>query len=150
VAADEFYALAHQEYKDLKDFERDCYIGFPDTEKLDHAAGVLTGAFHETCYLVGSATYTKAYRDVDVRMIMSDEKYDKLFGRTGISPFWSLLCTSISYWMRHATGLPVDFQIQRQSRCNGYQGKRRPLGMGYRVVIDKEYEAPWLVEKDEE
>jgi hypothetical protein len=150
MAADEFFALADTEYADLKEgYERSCYIGFPDIEKLDHAAGVLYEAFKETSYLVGSATTTKKYRDVDVRMIMPDDKYEKLFGTSSISPFWSVLCTSISYWMRHVTGLPVDFQIQKRSRANHYQGKRHPLGMAHRVHLSTEQKPVWLVNDDD-
>lgn len=141
---DAFYELADIEYSDLKDSQRSCYIGFPDTEKLDVAGGVLFDAFHETSYLVGSATYTKRYRDVDIRMIMADDKYDKLFGTTSISPLWSVLCASISSWLRDLTGLPIDFQIQKQSSANNYRGTRHPLGMNHRIRIDNDSLPLWL------
>lgn len=82
------------------------------------------------CYLVGSALERRDHRDVDVRYIMGDEEFDAMFraGDTVRDAYWSLLCLSISVWLRDVTGLPVDFQIQRQSDCNAdpqNNGKRR-------------------------
>lgn len=80
------------------------------------------------CYLVGSSLERRDYRDVDVRFIMGDEDYDKLFGRE--DAFWSLLCISISTWLSKESGLPVDFQIQRQTQANAkHNGFRNALGI---------------------
>lgn len=136
-----WYELAHSEWKDLKDGERGCYLGPAESLKLDIACGMLQSAFDETCYLVGSATETKNYRDVDVRMIMDDERYDRLFGTSGIAPYWEVLCVSISAWLSDVSGLPVDFQIQKRSRANARYSrkngdKRHALGIGYRVLLE--------------
>lgn len=89
------------------------------------------------CYLVGSSTERRDYRDVDVRYIMADEHFDRLFtgggDRPDLDPLWSLLCTSIACWLQQQTGLPVDFQIQRMTQANAeYSRKdghdRQPLG----------------------
>ena len=79
---------------------------------------IVEQAFNETCYMVGSATEERDYRDVDVRVIMNDEKFDVLFGDTGghTQAFWTLVCISISAWLKQCTGLPIDFQVQRRSR----------------------------------
>jgi hypothetical protein len=143
-----WYQAAHEDYRDLKDGGMGSYSGFPQTEKLAQCASILHDAFGEYCYQVGSSLETKRWRDVDVRMIMSDEKYDKLFGTAGISPFWSVLCISISSWMREVTGLPVDFQIQRQSFANTKYGGglRNALGIGYRLKFTDEHQPDWLRE----
>lgn len=137
----EWYQLAHTEWKDLKDGERDSYLAPRESMILDMACGMLQAAFHETCYLVGSATESKIFRDVDVRMIMDDGQYDRMFGTAGISPYWEVLCASISAWLSDLTGLPVDFQIQHRSRANARYSrkkgdKRHPLGMSYRIHLE--------------
>ena len=74
--------------------------------------------------------------------IMADDDFDRMF--SGISspymmhPLWSLFCTSVSTWLRQQTGLPVDFQIQRQTQANEeYSVKaghmRHPLGLFWRA-----------------
>lgn len=98
-------------------------------------------------YLVGSAIERRDYRDVDVRLIMNDAAYDKLFSgnpgerETGgaYDPLWSLLCLSISTWLTQQTGLPIDFQIQRQTQANAtHHGRRQALG----VFLDYPGERP--------
>lgn len=92
------------------------------------------------CFHVGSSLERRDYRDVDVRYIMQDEAWDKLFGtnlpeRPDMNALWSLMCTGISCWLQQQTGLPVDFQIQRASNANAeHQGVRHPLGMFIRPV----------------
>ena len=87
---------------------------------LAHACLIVEDALGEQAYLVGSATESRDYRDVDIRMIFDDDKYETLFGEaySETSPFWSLLCASISEYLQNRTGLPVDFQIQKRSRVS--------------------------------
>jgi hypothetical protein len=144
-------ALAKARKEKYKSF-RTNYIGVPESYVLDQMASIVNHAFNETCYLVGSATQGKNYRDVDVRMIMGDDKFKALFGGENYThnPFWVLLTTSISSWFRERTGLPVDFQIQQMSNANKLWGRkaggnhiRHPLGLLGKTWIDKENEAPW-------
>ena len=103
-------------------------LGQPDYMNLQAACMLVEHAFNETCYLVGSATERRDFRDVDVRVIMADEKFNALFGDSGgsMKPFYLLTCAAVSAWLRERTGLPVDFQIQRQSHANeGYGNHRR-------------------------
>ncbi len=105
---------------------------------LNHACLIVNRAIDGFgCYLVGSSIERRDYRDVDVRCILSDEAFDRLFrldpetpGVGGwLNPLWSLMCTSISVWMGQATGLPIDFQIQRQTQANEkHEGPRQALG----------------------
>lgn len=83
------------------------------------------------CYLVGSAAAPRGTvepRDVDVRFIMSDKRHDRLvraIGRDGVA----FLGISIGQYLASLTGLPIDFQIQRQTEANAlHDGIRNPLG----------------------
>jgi hypothetical protein len=82
-------------------------------------------------YLVGSVQERTAgpTSDVDVRLILEDKKYDRLFKKQ--SPeFRTLLDLAFSGWLSAQTGLPIDFQIQRMTEANErHAGKQRnPLG----------------------
>lgn len=113
------------------------YIGAPHFFELNNACRVLVDAFGYHIYLVGSALDRRDYRDVDVRAILPDEEYARLFpglsGNPSLNAMWSLLCSSISLWLAQRTGLPIDFQIQQQTEANAAnahrRGKRHPLGM---------------------
>lgn len=119
--------------KKLKD--RDNYIGPPECFVLAHVCETLYRAFGEMPYLVGSATEGLDYRDVDIRMIFSDEKFDALFGGVDhsgqVNLFWSVLCTAIGEYIANRTGLKIDFQIQQRSRVSkaDWDKKRTPLAM---------------------
>lgn len=101
---------------------------------LDHACIAVSEAFGAHPYHVGSSTTRPDWRDVDVRLMLPDKQYDKLFGkRPGL---WSLLCLSTSEYLSRVSGLPVDFQVQRRTDANaeydqaaGTGTTRNPLGM---------------------
>jgi hypothetical protein len=70
------------------------------------------------------------WRDVDVRLMLSVKHWASL----GLmkpedchrDPKWRALCIVFSHYGRHLTGLPVDFQIQRNPEANKeYGGKGR-------------------------
>ena len=106
-------------------------LGEPAHMNLMAACLIVESALHETCYMVGSATDSREFRDVDVRVIMNDDKFDMLFGKTegNTEPFWSLFCMAVSAWLRDRTGLPVDFQVQRRSlvKESDWEKERDPL-----------------------
>ena len=109
-----------------------CYLGGPPYRSLELAVTPINIAFDEQAYLVGSVMYRPDFRDVDVRMIFDDEKFDILFGRHGYRhAFWRVLVTALSEYLEKRTGLPVDFQIQRRSSVGGADLKkiRDPLGV---------------------
>ncbi|MEA5453277.1 hypothetical protein SPF06_00945 [Sinomonas sp. JGH33] len=98
---------------------------------LDQACQPLRDAFPDYGpYLVGTATERGPYRDVDVRMIMSDESFDKLWAAIGHPAIW-FLGLAIGQYLASLTGLPIDFQIQRQTQANETHGgkHRNPLGL---------------------
>jgi hypothetical protein len=74
-------------------------------------------------YLVGSAIRKRDWRDVDIRVILDDAEYDRLFPPDTVDHFgenaqWKIICVSISDYLSNVTGLPIDFQIQRQTNAN--------------------------------
>lgn len=86
-------------------------------EPINRAFGGGYGIYH-----VGSSITRHDYRDVDVRLILDDAEFERLFGTGKKSPstldLWFLMCWAISEWMKHRTGLPVDFQIQSMAMAN--------------------------------
>ncbi len=110
------------------------YCPAPALFLLDQACIVVGWAFDSTPYLVGSSLTTRTYRDVDVRVILDDEVYDRWFpgpGHQSTHPLWSLLCSAISSQLASTTGLPIDFQLQSRSDMEAkYANKpRHPLGI---------------------
>ena len=111
------------------------FVPAPHFYNLNQACRIINDAFGSGfgCYLVGSACVRRDYRDVDVRLILDDATYDKMFrGESGYEAMWSLMCTSISLWLSQQSGLPIDFQIQRQSTANATHAgapRRQPLGI---------------------
>jgi hypothetical protein len=113
------------------------WIGAPEFFNLNQLCVILNYAFDSTSYLVGSSLHKRDYRDVDIRCMMDDEKFDKMFPGMGGNPqhhaLWSLMCSSISEWLSKRSGLPVDFQLQRTTDANKeYGGKmRNAIGLFY-------------------
>jgi len=101
------------------------YLTRPQIWALDEACKAITEAFQEPPYLVGSVMQRPDFRDVDVRLILRDKKYDRLKDRE-----WGLFGFVTSRHLQTATGLPVDFQVQRQTEANErYAGQpRNPIG----------------------
>jgi len=120
--------------------KRCCWVPAPAFFNLNMAFVAVDKAFggHYGCYLVGSSLRKRDYRDVDVRLIMSDDEFERLFpggaNRPDMNPLWALLCSSISLFLQTHTGLPIDFQIQQQTACNAEFSRanghpRHPLGV---------------------
>lgn len=85
-------------------------------------------------FQVGSSLRRGDYHDVDVRAILRDDGFDRLFpdaaSNPRANPLWSAMCTAFSLLLRHQTGLPVDFQIQRMSNANAeHTGNRNALAV---------------------
>ena len=107
------------------------YLDAPDLDRLD-LASILVREALDTPYLVGSCLTRPDYRDVDIRVILFDERYDQLF------PVLPPQRTTLLHVLQRAftehyvamTGLRIDFQIQRMSDANDRYptGNRHPLG----------------------
>lgn len=109
------------------------YVPAPHFFNLNQACTLINKAFGGTCYLVGSSLVRRDYRDVDVRMIMDDDAYAKVFGdatQATINPLWSLVSSAVSLWLSQQSGLSVDFQVQQMTLANlQHAGKRHFLGL---------------------
>ncbi len=123
--------------------EKVCYVGAPAIFALELACQHINAALgHYGCYLVGSCMERADWRDVDVRFIMGDEEFSKLFPSVDLSngsaiwesdPRWLLFTTAICQWLRAQTGLPIDFQIQPQTFANKRHDKHRSA-IGLRIA----------------
>lgn len=112
------------------------YVGAPAIFVLETACRQINEAFGGFgCYLVGSSLERPDWRDVDVRYIMTDEEFAVMFPDVVGDMWehnsrWLLLTMSISSHLSKLTGLPIDFQFQRQSHANKkYSGQRHALGL---------------------
>lgn len=85
----------------------------------------------ERPYLVGSVLTRRDHRDIDVRIMLADETFDRAFGadedwRTNGSLM--LANMALSALAKEMSGLEVDCQIQRRSQANADEtGQRHPL-----------------------
>lgn len=106
------------------------YLTTADFAKLNHACLPLRECFgFGSVYLVGSSQERDDFRDVDVRAILADEDFDRLFGHAG-ELFWGLFCLGMTEYLCSVTGLPVDFQVQRRTEASEKYGDktRNPIG----------------------
>lgn len=125
------------------------FIGAPEFFHLDLLCRVINEAFGEYgygTYLVGSSLHRRDFRDVDVRFIMADAEFDRLFpevagasaGCWSRCSAWSLICGAVSEWLAKRSGLPIDFQIQRMTEANAeFNEPRNALGV-FRTRSTKE------------
>lgn len=112
-------------------------VGMPADLYLEEFGYQVWAAFRAVPYHVGSSLMGKQWRDVDVRLILPDEEYERM--RLGdpknphLNSKWVSLVMAYSALGKAMTGLPIDFQIQQQSYANEhYPGKehtRSALGI---------------------
>lgn len=96
---------------------------------LDEACRPIMEAFDATPYLVGTAATRTTYRDVDVRLILDDEKYARLADVAG-PQLVAFLGLAVGEYLAARTGMPIDFQVQQQTAANAHHdGSRNPLGL---------------------
>lgn len=109
------------------------YLTTAQFHRLELACRPIYLAFNDPPYLVGSARESPDFHDVDLRVILSDEEFDALFGSR--PNLWGLLCYAVTDQLAHATGLPIDFQVQRMTQANEKFGgrPRKPMGMEARI-----------------
>ena len=99
---------------------------------------ILTDAFEETPYWVGSSLTEKTWRDVDVRVLMDKKKYSAMGLGDPRYPLenakWRAFARAFSTLGTEITGLPIDFQIQEQSDANKtYPRARSALGLSTKI-----------------
>lgn len=97
-------------------------VGSPAILRLNVFGDLVEDAFGSTAYLVGSAVRGKVWRDVDVRVILSDRRFRHWFGDPynayELNPRWRSVAMAYSALGLSMTGLPIDFQPQSQGRAN--------------------------------
>ena len=122
---------------------RKSFLSTAEFARLNDACIPVTAAFDSPPYLVGSATESPDYRDVDLRVILTDEDFDRWFGDRVL--LWSLVCLTIGHYLRDVTGLPIDFQIQRMTEANTKHPTthRNPMGMTARPYAGGGDATPW-------
>lgn len=114
------------------------YIGAPACFALEQCCQQIVDAFsHYGIYQVGSSLERADWRDIDLRYILPDDEFAKLFpdaeDHWEQDPRWLLLTVAISGWLSKQTGLPVDFQFQPQTHANArHKGPRNAYGMRIR------------------
>lgn len=86
--------------------------------RLDLACKPLAEVFDFPPYLVGSVNNGPGFRDVDVRVLIKDKPYDHLVKAFGGRDALTFLGFAVAAYLREMTGLPIDFQFQRQSDAN--------------------------------
>lgn len=106
-------------------------VGMPHWILLNQFGQLVYDAFGDYPYLVGSAAKGKYWRDVDVRLILADEEFERLCGKAArpaqLNRRWASLCLAYSLLGKHITGLPIDFQIQAQTEATSEDGPRHCL-----------------------
>ncbi len=111
-------------------------VGQPQGMLLNQFGDFIARAFNtHSVYHVGSSIFNKTgWRDVDVRVLLGDDEWEKLFGdlepkNCHYNSKWRNLCIVFSHYGNHLTGLPIDFQIQRIKEANEeYPNNRSHLG----------------------
>ncbi len=97
-------------------------VGMPADLYLEEFGYQVWCAFGEVPYHVGSSVMGKQWRDVDVRLLIPDEDYERMGLGDPAHPHenakWVSLVMAYSALGKAMTGLPVDFQIQQQSYAN--------------------------------
>ncbi len=109
-------------------------VGMPAALYLEEFGSQVWAAFGHPPYLVGSAATSKQWRDVDVRLILDDAEYEAIELGDPNYPHqngkWVSLCLAYSALGKAMTGLPIDFQIQEQTRANAlHKGERHAIGI---------------------
>lgn len=115
------------------------YLTTIQAYNLEVAATPITNALIKISYgvfHVGSSLTRPDWRDVDLRCIVEDQAFDNMFGKYW-SPLHMLLNATISEWLSNRTGLPIDFQFQRQTDCNKeFKGLPRSA-IGVRMNVEQ-------------
>jgi hypothetical protein len=100
-------------------------VGMPAGIWLNKFGVIVRDYFGHVPYHVGSSLTSKTWRDVDVRLILSDAEFGDLFGinqSAETNPKLAAVTAAFAALGTQMTGLPVDFQIQPQTWANDRYG----------------------------
>lgn len=115
-------------------------VGFAGFCALRVWGQTLYEVFGDMPYQVGSSVKSKEFRDVDVVVMMSPEKFYSWAGPHGVhGARYRAICASFSSWGTKITGLPIDFKLQEVMYANAnHTGQREAIG----IRIDEEWIDP--------
>lgn len=107
------------------------FVGMPAALYLDEFARLLRGFFQTEVYLVGSALERKDWHDLDIRVILPDDRFVE-FGEPD-KRFWNLkwtaLCLAFTALGEKMIGCKIDFQVEQQSYVEAHcKGARLSIG----------------------
>jgi hypothetical protein len=109
------------------------YVHITKQYTLQQACRALVDAFDWSVYQVGSSLRRRDWHDIDVRCILDDDEFARMFPGEEPGKSWrenprlALLNAALSEWMQARTGLPVDFQFQQQTAANAeFSGPEHP------------------------
>ena len=127
---------------EVKAPKRANWIGAPAMFNLNQALIPMVQAFGFHFYLVGSCIHKRDFRDVDIRCILPDEKFDQMFPNivkpNQLDGKWSLLCAALSGWLKQQSGgLPIDFQFQRMTEANAEYGGKEHVRQAVGFFLQK-------------
>lgn len=113
--------------------KRASYLSVSQAYTLNQTCTVLARAFGMRTYQVGSSLERADYRDVDLRCILDDHVFDRMFVSIG-SASHHLMNVALSDWLAARTALPIDFQFQRRTEANDeFNGIRNAMGLTRRL-----------------
>lgn len=108
---------------------RSSYLTVSQNYDLNVVCRPLAVLFGYGVYQVGSSLERPNYRDVDLRCILANDEYDRMFADDEHGKRVKFLNVVISEWIASRTGLPIDFQFQRETEANAeFQGRRNAVG----------------------
>lgn len=125
-------------------------VGMPYSLLLQEFGEHVRRAFGHVAYHVGSSLREKhGWRDVDVRLILPDEEYERMgLGDPEHQHYnkrWVSLVLAWSSFGKSLTGLPIDFQIQQRTHANKdavNQGPRSALFIVCEIVTPERGQQP--------
>lgn len=108
---------------------RSSYLTVSQNYDLNVVCRPLAVLFGHGVYQVGSSLERPNYRDVDLRCILANDEYDRMFADDEQGKKVKFLNVAISEWIATRTGLPIDFQFQREAEANAeFKGTRNTVG----------------------
>ena len=109
--------------------KRATYLTVSQVFTLENQCRLLVEAYGWSVYHVGSSLERQDFRDVDLRCMLDDDEFDRMFG-TNKTRLW-LLNSALSDWLAARTGLNIDFQFQRTTEANRDFGGYRRNAVGH-------------------
>ena len=108
---------------------------------LEQFGQLVLAAWGDLGYLVGSSQRGELWRDIDVRVMLSNEEYARHFGtvwqegKRHQDPRWRAEMLAWSVLGERITGLPIDFQVERLSEADALHPDepRNPIGVSFNV-----------------